>query len=127
EQIYAESIFGGRICKYYDSIFDRIIPKYETQAGFLRLSSGILQPGAQKTSGDYWHQRLGLPELEFRSVMKLLNIAEVVSLASNSVEISHENTPLIDYLNGRLRLEIDGELRAMAIGGELSSYVKRAP
>ena len=56
-----------------------------------------------------------------------MNTHEIVALGSNSVEMVPENTALCDYLNGRIRLEIGGDSRALVVGEEMSAYVKRAP
>lgn len=127
ERFYANAVYGGRICKFYDSIFDRIIPETELQTNLLRLFSDVLKDGTNKARIEFWQKHSDLAETQFRSVIKMLNAHEIVTLGSNSIETVAENTALCDYLNGRIRLELDGAARALVVGEELSAFVKRAP
>ena len=48
ERVYADEIFGGRIGRFYNSIFDRIIPETDKQIHFLRLFSDVLNTRTHK-------------------------------------------------------------------------------
>ncbi len=127
EQAYTDEIFGGRIGKYFDAIFDRILPDTELQTRVLRLLSENMSDRDHKIPVAYWSRHTGLNGAEFDKILDALNHNEIVSVGSGSVEIDPANIVLCDYLRGRARLEIAGETRALAVGEALSENVKRAP
>ncbi|MDQ6786291.1 MAG: ATP-binding protein [Acidobacteriota bacterium] len=127
EQIYADEIFGGASSKYYDAVFEEIVPNVETQKQILRLLYDALAVENQKMPIESWQARTGLNDADFRSVMRLLKNAEIIRLTSNLVAAMTENGVLSDYIKGRFRLEVAGDSRALVVGESLSDFLKRAP
>ena len=127
EQGYTDEIFGGRIGKYYDEIFDRIVPGADIQKRVLRLLSENTASGDNKIPLAYWHRHTGLTGAELDKMLDGLNYHEIVSVSSGAVEFDAANIVLSDYIRGRVRLEIDGEVRALVVGEALSDNLKRAP
>lgn len=127
EKIYAEELFGGRIGKFYDSIFNEISPNIETQKNFSGLLYDALTLEKDKSPIEAWQKRSGLNTEDFYRAMRLLNDHEIVRISSNLVETSEENEILHDYIKARFRLETIEENRALVFGETLSDFLKRAP
>ena len=127
EQINAEELFGGRIGKFYDSIFNEISPNIETQKNFLGLLYDALTLEKDKSPIEAWQKRSGLNAEGFYRAIRFLNDNEIVRISSNLVETSEENEILNDYIKTRFRLETIEENRALVFGEMLSEFLKRAP
>jgi serine/threonine-protein kinase RsbW len=127
EQLYTDEIFGGRIGRFYDAVFDEIAPRTETQKHILSLLFDAQNAEHEKTHIETWQSRTSLADAEFFRTMRLLNTNEIVRLTSNLVETMSENRVLNDYVAARFRLEIVLQNRALTVGETLSEYLKRAP
>jgi len=127
EQVYTDELFGGRIGKFYDSVFRKIAPRIETRKNIIELLYSAFFNGNEKTPLGLWQERLALSDDEFYRVMRFLNAREIVHLSSNLVEASNENEVLSDYLKARFRLEIAAENRALVVGEMMFDFLKRAP
>jgi serine/threonine-protein kinase RsbW len=127
EQIYADEVFGGASGKFYDAVFEEIVPNIEAQKQILRLLYGALTDETGKMSVESWQARAGLNETDLRRVMLLLKNREIIRLTSNQVGAMSENEVLSDYIKGRFRLEVIGDSRALVVGEMLSEFLKRAP
>jgi serine/threonine-protein kinase RsbW len=127
EQIYVDELFGGRIGKFYDRIFQEITPFVETQKNIIGLLYDALTVEKEKSPVESWQKRVGLEEKDFYRAMRLLNAREIIRLTSNLVEAMEENEVLSDYVTARFRLETIAENRALVVGETLSEFLKRAP
>lgn len=127
EQLYTDEIFGGKIGKYYDTIFEEIALKSETQKHILSLLFDALTVDNEKTQVESWQFRTNLPDADFSKTMRLLNTNEIVRLTTNLAETMSENLVLSDYIAARFRLEIVLQNRALTVGETLSEFLKRAP
>ncbi len=127
ERIYADEIFGGKIAKFYDAVFEEIAPNIETQKNILSLLFDALSVENEKAHIETWQSRTTLDDTEFSRLMRLLNLNEIFRLTSNLVEPMSENLILSDYLAARFRLEIIVQNRALTVGETLSEFLKRAP
>jgi serine/threonine-protein kinase RsbW len=127
EQSYTNEIFGGRICRNFNTVLERIAPDARTQINILQLISELMAAGDNKTPLAYWKKHLGLANGEFKRAIDALNHYEIVSVGSGCVEMDETNLVLGDYVIGRSRLEIDADTRALVVGEALSFNVKRAP
>lgn len=125
KKIYTAELFGGKIGKFYDNIFNEIAPDLETQKNLLRLLYDALTLEAGKSPIESWRRRTNLSEIYFYQTMRLLNMYEIVRVTSNLVEPMFENQILTDYVKSRFRLEITVEPRALVIGRMLSELRQR--
>ncbi len=127
EKIYADSVYGGRIGKYYDSVFEKIVPDVEIQKNLLGLLYDAQTAKPDKIPVEFWKQRSGLEDDKFYKIIKYLNFEEIVRLSSNLVEAMPENIVLKDYVEARFRLEILHEPRVLVVAESLVKFLKRAP
>ncbi len=127
EQTYTDEIFGGRIAKYFEGIFDEISADAETQKSIVGLLFEALTIQKEKAPVASWKKRLNLNESDFRRAIAILNAREIIRLTTNRVEVMSENVCLCDYLRGRFRLESAAESRALVVGEMLAESLKRAP
>lgn len=127
EQVYTDEIFGGRIGKYFDALFDQILPDAETQRNIIRLLSQNLSVANGNVPAAYWKKHAGMTDSVFRHTLDELRFSEIIDVSSGVVHFDPSNIVLSDYLTGRIRLEIDGDTRAQTVGEALSENVKRAP
>lgn len=127
EQVYADEVFGGRISKFYEAIFEELSLDVEIQKNFAGLIFDSLTTERKKSPIEVWQRRSGLNVSDFRRALRFLNEREIVRVSTNLVEAMHENEVLSDYIKARFRLETIEENRASVIGETLSEFVKRAP
>ena len=127
EQVYTDEIFGGRIGKNFDAVFNRIVPDAEIQRNILHLLSQNLEVANGNVPAAYWKKHAGMTDSEFRAALDSLRYSEIIDVSSGVVHVDASNIVLRDYLLGRVRLEIDGDTRALAVGEALSENIKRAP
>lgn len=127
EQIYADAIFGGRIGRFFDTIFERIAQDVETQKNIIGLLYDALTAGKEKTPIEVWSKQIEPGEEDVYRIVHLLNAHEIINLTTNQIETPEENLLLRDYLAARFRLETVTETRALVFAEMLSDFVKRAP
>jgi|CXWL01.1.fsa_nt_gi serine/threonine-protein kinase RsbW len=127
EQFYTDEIFGGRIGRSLDAIFDRAIPDREAQMCLLRPMAATLDASNGRLPVAYWRKQSALSETVFNTAIRELHAHEIVNLSSGSIEIDPANTVICDYIYSRVRLEIDAEPRALAVGEALTATIRRAP
>ena len=127
QKIYADELFGGRIGRFYDRIFDEIAPKTDTQKSFSGLLFDALSVEREKSAIEFWEKRSGLSAEDFHRAIRRLNSNEIVRVSSNLVEVMSETSVLQDYIKARFRLETIEENRASVVGEMLSEFLKRAP
>lgn len=123
EQVYVDSLLGGRIAKIYDTIFDEIAPNFTTQKRILKL----LANQEEKSLIETWAKYLELSEAEFHRILQSLRIHEIIRLKSGTIHFAKENEVLRDYVETRYELEVIGEARVLVVGRMLASALKRAP
>ena len=127
EKLYTDEIFGGRIGRYFDAVFDGICPEPELQASVLRLLAESLAYGDGRIPLAYWKKHTGLTGTALETLLARMNQDEIVNMESGAVRFAALNTPLGDYVAGRARLDLSGESRALVVGETLAANVKRAP
>ena len=127
ENAYSDEIFGGRISRHFDEIFDRFLPDNTSQSHVIGMLADLLVDETNKASLDFSQTHSGLSVEQFRSLAATLHILEIVSVGSNSVEVFPDNVVLADYISARHQLGFTENARAQIVGEELSEYVKRAP
>ena len=127
ETVYADEIYGGRISRRFDDIFDSVISDTSSQNHLIGMISDLLTGETNMASLEFWQSHSSLDTDKFRSVVSILNDLEIISAGTNSIEASKENTALADYINARHRLNTLSAARGQIVGEELTGYIKRAP
>ena len=127
EKVYTDEIFGGRICRDLDTVFDRVVPDDYAQERVLWLLRENMRAADGRVPTSYWKRHATRSGVDLDSVLSLFNHHEIVSVGSGSVDVDVSNVVLCDYLRGRGRLEIDREPRSLTVGEALAENVKRAP
>ncbi len=127
EQIYVDALFGGRIGKIYDTIFDEITLNAEIQRQIIGLLFDSLTSENHKSSIDVWQRRINLNNNEFQRLMQALHTHEIIRLTASIVEVTDENAILAAYLKARFRLEILAEPRVLVVADILAESLKNAP
>ncbi len=127
EQVYTDALFGGRIGKIYDTVFNEISPNLEIQRQIIGLLFDSLTSENHKSSIDVWQRRINLNNNEFQRLMKALHTHEIIRLTASMVEVTGENLSLAAYIKLRFRLEILAEPRVLVVSDILAESLKNAP
>ncbi len=127
QKVYTNELFGGRIGRYLDAIFDGVTPDVETRISILRLLAENLQSGEGNIPLTYWKKHTGLEGEGLNTSLNDLNYNEIINIESGALKFDTTDTVIGDYVAGRARLEIDGESRALVVGEALAANVRRAP
>jgi serine/threonine-protein kinase RsbW len=127
EQVYTDALFGGRIGKIYDTVFNEVTPNLEIQRQIIGLLFDSLTNENHKSSIDVWQRRINLNNNEFQRLMKALHTHEVIRLTASMVEVTGENLSLSAYIKSRFRLEILAEPRVLVVSDILAESLKNAP
>lgn len=127
EQVYTDEIFGGRISRHFDSIFNSAVPDATIGRKILWLLSENLASSTGRTPVAYWAKHTELPSRDHAFALNLLRDNEIIDVSSGEVVVDLTNIVLCEYLRGRVRLEIEGRPRALVVGEAVSENVKRAP
>ncbi len=117
EQAYTDEIFGGRVSKGLDVVFDNVSPVVETQTEVVDLLARAIDSVDGRIEAT--------PHLQ--PIFAALNGHEIVNLTRGSVTVDTHDLVLSDYLAARTRLGADGVTRAMVVGAAVVENVKRAP
>jgi serine/threonine-protein kinase RsbW len=127
EQVYTDAVFGGRIGKIYDTVFNEISPNLIIQRQIIGLLFDSLTSENHKSSIDVWQRRINLNSNEFQRLMQALHTREIIRLTASMVEVTGENLSLAAYIKSRFRLEILAEPRVLVVSDILSESLKNAP
>jgi serine/threonine-protein kinase RsbW len=127
EQVYIDALFGGRIGKIYDTIFNEISLNLEIQRQIIGLLFDSLTSENHKSSIEIWQRRINLNYNEFQRLMLALHTHEIIRLTASMVEVTGENEILAAYLKLRFRLEILAEPRVLVVADILAESLKNAP
>lgn len=127
QRAYTDEIFDGRVCRRLDTIFDRAVPDNDGRSRILQLMSATLQAANSRLPVSYWKKHSGLSDVAFERAIGELHDNEIVNRSSGSIRIDPENNVVCDHLKSRVRLEIDGRPRALAVGEALAANILRAP
>lgn len=123
QQVYVDSILGGRIGKFFETVVEEITPNLKIQNKIIDL----LANDDRKTSIETWRKFLNIDEIEFRKIINWLHIHEFIRINSGMIEFTSEKETISDYFKTRYRLDIVGEGRALIVGNLLADALKRAP
>ena len=127
ETVYADEIFGGRVCRQFDEIFDSLVPDAPSQGQLVGMIADLLAGETNRASLEFWQVHSHLEDDQFRSVIAILNDLEMISAGANSIEAPLDNIVYGDYIRARHRLASHSTTRAQTVGEEIAGYIKRAP
>lgn len=127
ETVYADEIFGGRISRQIDNMFDSIDPDTAAQNHLIGMLSELLTGETNMATLEYWQGHSFFDPDRSRSVISILNDLEIVSAGTNSIEAAKDNIVLADHLIARHQLNSHTRARGQIVGEQLAGYIKRAP
>ncbi|MCS6874072.1 MAG: ATP-binding protein [Pyrinomonadaceae bacterium] len=127
EMVINEMIFSGQVGRYLKRLFDDILPDKLVQREVIGLLHETAQSENKRLPFSVWERKLKSYNLQAHDILQRLYIHEIVQIAGADVEVSEDNALLYDYVKARYRLEILNEPRALVIGENLLSALKRAP
>ncbi|HEX8566710.1 MAG TPA: ATP-binding protein [Pyrinomonadaceae bacterium] len=127
EQVYAAEILGGRTRRYFNRIFERVVPNLETQREILNVLKNAFDGEANKSSIEFWQNRVAVETEDFNRIMRALHLNEIVRVDSSVVETVETSDIARDYVTARYRLEIKNEPRSLVVAETLATALKRAP
>lgn len=127
EQIYVADILGGRTRRHFNHIFQSVAPHLETQREILNVLKSAFDGEANKSSIEFWRNRITVKSAEFHRIMKELHLNEIVRVDSSVVETGETAGIVRDYVTARYCLEIENEPRALVVAKTLAAALKRAP
>ncbi|MBK7392587.1 MAG: ATP-binding protein [Chloracidobacterium sp.] len=125
QKSYTDEIFGGRIGRGFDTMFDRLVPSVELQAKALRLLGETHSAGDTGIPFAYWKKHLGLSGDETSRLLGRLNCAELIRYESEVVRADANDVISADRIAARIKIE--GGSRALIIGEALAANIRRAP
>jgi serine/threonine-protein kinase RsbW len=127
EQVYVDALFGGRIAKIFDTIFNDVSANLEIQRQIIGLLFDSLTSENHKSLVSVWQRRINLNNKEFQQLMTALHTHEIIRLTASMAEVTGENEVLADYIKTRFRLEILSEPRVLVVADMLADSLKNAP
>ncbi|MGB5014673.1 MAG: ATP-binding protein, partial [Pyrinomonadaceae bacterium] len=127
ETVYTDEIFGGRISRYFDAIFDSVAPDAASQSQLLGMIADLLNSDTNKASLEFWQAHTDLEFDGFRRVIAKLNDLEIISTTANSVGASPDSIVAADHIAARHRLNKESTARAQIVGEGLTNSIRRAP
>lgn len=127
QELYARELLGGRISRYFDSLWHTLAPAPATTRTLLHLLYENTLRGQRKAATESWRKRLGLADAPFYRLLPGLHAREWVVVSGNQVELEHVPCVWFDYLAARYRLEIEAAPRALVLADTLAELLKRAP
>lgn len=127
EKIYINELFGGKIGKIFDTIFDEISANQQTQRQIIGLLYDSLTTSIGKSEIEVWRRRLNVSDNEFSRIIRALNTFEIILLNKTIIEVKDKSDVVSDYIKLRFRLEILSEPRALVVAEFLSESLKKAP
>lgn len=126
ERVYTDEIFGGRTGKKLDESLTRIAGDTVTRSSILRLLAETASTGGGSVSIDYWKKQFSKSLAPISEILASLHDQEIINLASGHVETGGDRV-VHDFIDSRVRLEIDDHPRSLAVGEALAANIKLAP
>ncbi len=121
QKVYTDELFGGRISRYFDDLFHKLLPLSDRDA-LVRVLTDLSQPG-HVASMSSWQSELG-PAAD--RVVNALHRAELINSADGSIAINSDNV-FIDYVHASAALAARSRTRAAIVGTTVVANVERAP
>ncbi|MGH9947129.1 MAG: hypothetical protein ACRD6X_08025, partial [Pyrinomonadaceae bacterium] len=127
QRIYADEIFAGGIGVHYDRVIASATNSNDAARKLIAILFDSISAETPLMPLEKWRVQFDLSEGEFKRMIDILNVEELIRVTSNRVAVMHENTAFADCIRGRFRLELKGEDRAVVFATELLKYVNRSP
>ena len=125
QKAYTDEIFGGRIGRAFDAMFDRLIQSVELRVKALRLLGETHRADDTGVPFAYWKKHLGISGDETSRLLGRLNNSELIRYESDVVRADANDVISADRIAARIKLE--GGSRALIIGEALAANIRRAP
>ncbi len=126
QNLYTDELLGGRINRYFASLFDEVIPNREIQRKLIEVLYESLQNQTRATQIEFWRKRIEGTDTDFYKLMQGMHLQEFIRLNSSVVELTDETSISRDYIDARYRLEVKAESRALVTAETLATLLKRA-
>jgi len=127
EQVYTDEILKGRLGAFYLTVLDEAVNSPQRRRELIRLLNSGLAMGGVRTNLDTWQRTLKVGQEDFDTAIKVLDVAEFISLDGSVVRVNAENHILHDTIRSRFRIECENQPRAVVAGEVLAGALKRAP
>jgi serine/threonine-protein kinase RsbW len=127
QELYTSELLGGRINRYFATLFDEVTPNREMQRELIAALHDSLNDQVVATQIAFWRKRIAGSDEEFYALMRGMHLQEFIRLNSSVVELTDETSVSRDYIDARYRLEFKAEARALVTAEMLSTFLKRAP
>lgn len=123
QQVYTDEIFGGRIARRLDAIYDRAVPG-AMQSGLFKL---LTANAGGRSSLESWQRQLAVDPVLLRKIVERLNEFEVVNLSSDTIDFASADFVFADHAAVRSSLASNERPRGMIVGEALAANIRRAP
>ena len=127
EQFYTDELYGGRLSRQFDDIFDRIAPEGQLQSGVLGLLQESYMSNRHQLPTGRWRDGLDLPDAELSSLIDSLHFSEIVNTDGSKVTVDPGDVLLADHVRSRIDLSSNDRPRALVIGEAMARNIARAP
>ncbi len=127
ETVFTDEIFGGRISRYFDAIFESVATDAASRSQLIGMIADLHNNATNRASLEFWQRHTCLEFDAFRRVISKLNDLEIISTTANSVGASPDNIVAADHIAARHRLNTESTPRAQIVGEVLTNNIRRAP
>lgn len=127
EQVYINELMGGRIHRYFNSIFEGLAPSATVKQALTRLLYETAATSPRSATFESWRKELQLETSECERLFHGLHVQELVNWDGPRIEVLDGPPAWLDYLTARYRLEVKAEPRALVFAEAIASSLKRAP
>jgi serine/threonine-protein kinase RsbW len=125
QKLYVDDLFGGRIHRRLNAIFEEIAPELTVRRALIRLLQESAASGG-KSPAEAWRKRLDLDPDELFRILMGLHGHELAGFNGTYIELSRD-VVWRDYLHALYRLQVAAEPRALVVADTLVETLKRAP
>jgi anti-sigma regulatory factor (Ser/Thr protein kinase) len=127
ERLYVDELMGGRLGRYFSTVFEEIAPELTVRRALVRMLYEAGLAADRKVSIEVWKGGLGLAESELEPILRGLHVQELISWEGALINASGRPIAWSDYLETRYRLDISREPRALVVADTITKSLKRAP
>ncbi|HEV7397425.1 MAG TPA: ATP-binding protein [Pyrinomonadaceae bacterium] len=127
EQLYVDELMGGRFARYFSGLLEDIAPDLPTRKSIFRLLSEAETSDSGKCSVESWAKALRVSDSALEEILRGLHVQEFISRDGSVIQTGGGSFVWKDYLNGRYRLDVANDPRALVVAETITNALKRAP